>query len=73
MLTPLLVGTLMIFVNMVTQVLTEVILIRIFVNRRERSAKKATVFENIRVLAFALTVLFAGTNPWITLSNKSDR
>ncbi|MCD6271412.1 MAG: two pore domain potassium channel family protein [Deltaproteobacteria bacterium] len=60
MLIPLLIGTLTIFVNMVVQVLVVVILIRIFVDMRGRSAKKATVFEDVWVLAFALTFLFAG-------------
>ena len=60
MLLPLLIGTLAIFVNMLVQVLSVVVLIRFFVNRRHRNIKTETIFTDMWVLAFALIVLFAG-------------
>ena len=60
MLIPLLIGTLTIFVNMLIQVMAVVVLIRFFINRRQRMSKSPTLLDDTWVMAFALTVLFAG-------------
>ena len=60
MLLPLVIGTLTIFVNMLVQVLAVVVLIRFFVNRRNRNLKTGTILSDMWILSFALIVLFAG-------------
>ncbi|PCJ92964.1 MAG: transporter [Porticoccaceae bacterium] len=60
MLTPLLLGTLTIFINMVVQILATVVLLHIFLSKRGRIVKKASVLDDIWILVFTLSVLFAG-------------
>jgi len=60
MLVALLVGTLTIFVNMLVQVFTVVVLIRFFANRRKNKVELRGLFEDTWMLAFCLVVLFAG-------------
>ncbi|RLA45280.1 MAG: two pore domain potassium channel family protein [Gammaproteobacteria bacterium] len=67
MLIPLLAGILTILVNMVIQVIAVLILIRLFVNRREHNENKATAARHIWTLTFSLAVLFAGNLVQITI------
>jgi len=67
MLVALLVGSLTIFINMLVQILAAVVLLRIFVNRRKRIVDTATIVDDIGILIFALTVLFAGNVVQFTL------
>lgn len=59
MLAPLLIGALIIFVNMLVQVLAAVALLRFFVKRGSRFSQTATILDDVFILCFALIVLFA--------------
>ena len=59
MLAPLLIGALIIFVNMLVQVLAAVALLRFFVKRGSRFSQTTTILDDVFILCFALIVLFA--------------